>query len=205
MLIYAKRKCLLRHPPVRVNLRIKCSNFGPECASLVTNLKTIHRAISGIMGADPQYAKYPDLTLAQDIFTLSNSSATQALKQSSLKKLQDAISEQKMAPLYRHLAHPIEGILNGSGEGSIRNSSSSTSRNVNGASSMKARRRSSGSFDFPWDEALYEKLKTENDEELESFKVEEEEAEEKAGDSEVSAARGKRAEFFARIGDKVNR
>ena len=38
---------------------------------------------------------------------------------------------------------------------------------------------------------------------MESFKKEEEEAEEKAGDSEVQAARGKRAEFFARICDKV--
>ena len=109
-----------------------------------------------------------------------------------------------MAPLYRQLAHPSEGILNASNEGSIRNNPASAARHVNGASAQTARRRSGAGFDFPWDEALYEKLKTENDEELESFKVEEEEAEEKAGDSEVSAARGKRAEFFARIGDKVN-
>jgi len=55
----------------------------------------------------------------------------------------------------------------------------------------------------PWDEALYEKLQKENDEELEGYKKEEEEAAEKAGDTEVQAARGKRAEFWARVGDKV--
>ena len=34
-------------------------------------------------------------------------------------------------------------------------------------------------------------------------KKEEEEAAEKAGETEVQAARGKRAEFWARVGDKV--
>lgn len=68
---------------------------------------------------------------------------------------------------------------------------------------MVARRRGSTTFDFPWDEQLYEKLKAENEEELESFQKEEEEAAEKAGDTEVQAARGKRAEFWARVGDKV--
>lgn len=42
-----------------------------------------------------------------------------------------------------------------------------------------------------------------NDKELEGFRKEEEEATEKAGETEVLAAKGKRAEFFARIGDKV--
>ena len=59
------------------------------------------------------------------------------------------------------------------------------------------------SADFPWDEQLYEKLKAENDEELESFQKEEDEAAEKAGDTEVQAARGKRAEFWARVCDQV--
>ena len=68
---------------------------------------------------------------------------------------------------------------------------------------MVARRRGSGTFDFPWDDQLYEKLKAENEEELENFQKEEEEAEEKAGETEVQAARGKRAEFWARVGDKV--
>ena len=155
------------------------------------------------MGSEPQYAKYPDLSLAQDIFILTNPSALQTLKQTSLKKLQDAISEHKMAPLYRYLAHPSEGYLNGSGEGSIRKPAMPSGKAVNGASGSAARRRSSQTADFPWDEALYEKLKAENEEELVGFRKEEEEAEEKAGDSEVSAARGKRAEFFARIGDRV--
>ena len=69
---------------------------------------------------------------------------------------------------------------------------------------MVARRRSSGTFGFPWDDALYEKLKAENEEELETFQKEEEDAEEKAGDTEVQAAQGKRAEFWARVGDKVS-
>lgn len=57
--------------------------------------------------------------------------------------------------------------------------------------------------DLPWDEAVYEKLKKENDEELAGFAKEEEEAAEKAGETEIQAARGKRAEFWARVGDKV--
>ena len=155
------------------------------------------------MGSDPQYAKYPDLSLAQDIFTLTNPSATQISRQTSLQKLQNAISEHKMAPLYRYLAHPLDGILNASGEGTTRKPSLPNSRRPNGAASMVARRRGSGSFDFPWNDQLYEKLKAENEEELESFQKEEDEAEEKAGETEVQAARGKRAEFWARVGDKV--
>ena len=57
--------------------------------------------------------------------------------------------------------------------------------------------------DLPWDEALYERLQKDNDEELEKFQKEEEEAEEQAGETEIQAARGKRAEFYARVGDKV--
>ena len=155
------------------------------------------------MGSDPQYAKYPNLSLAQDIFTLTNPSSTQTSRQTSLQKLQNAISEHKMAPLYRYLAHPAEGILNASGEGSVRKISVPASRKPNGAASMVARRRSSGTFDFPWDDALYEKLRAENEEELETFQKEEEDAEEKAGETEVQAAKGKRAEFWARVGDKV--
>ena len=155
------------------------------------------------MGSDPQYAKYPDLSLAHDIFTLTNPSSTHNTRQASLHKLQNAISEYKMAPLYRYLAHPADGILNASGEGSARRTSISNTRRPNGTASMVARRRGSGTFDFPWDEQLYEKLKAENEEELESFQKEEEEAAEKAGDTEVQAARGKRAEFWARVGDKV--
>lgn len=156
------------------------------------------------MGSDPQYAKYPDLSLAQDIFTLTNPSSTKTSRQTSLQKLQNAISEYKMAPLYRYLAHPAEGILNASGEGSARRTPLPASRKQNGAASMVARRRNSVTVDFPWDEALYEKLKAENEEELETFQKEEEDAEEKAGETEVQAAKGKRAEFWARVGDKVS-
>jgi len=68
---------------------------------------------------------------------------------------------------------------------------------------MIASKNSIPKVDLPWDEALYEDLKKDNDAELEGFKKEEEEAAEKAGDTEVQAARGKRAEFWARVGDKV--
>ena len=103
-----------------------------------------------------------------------------------------------MAPLYRHLAHPTEGALNTAGEGSARRMSAS--RKPNGASSIIAGRKG---VTFPWDESLYEELKAENEKELETFQKEEEEAAEKAGDTEVQAAMGKRAEFWARVGDKV--
>ena len=155
------------------------------------------------MGSDPQYAKYPNLSLAQDIFTLTNSASSEASRKASLQKLKNAISEHKMAPLYRQLAHPSEGILNTSGEGSARTPSGAGSRKANGASGILGSRRGSVDFDFPWDEQLYEKLKADNEQELETFSKEEEEAAEKAGDTEVQAAKGKRAEFWARVGDKV--
>jgi len=170
-------------------------------SSFTDHICLLQKAVT--MGSDPQYAKYPNLSLAQDIFTLTNPSSNTSSRQTSLQKLQDAISEHKMAPLYRYLAHPIDGILNASGEGTARSPSVPSSRRPNGATSMVARRRNSVSFDFPWDEALYEKLTAENEEELETFQKEEDEAAESAGDTEVQAARGKRAEFWARVGDKV--
>lgn len=155
------------------------------------------------MGQDPQYAKHPNLSLAQDIFTLTNPSSTESLRHTALKKLQDAISEYKMAPLYRHLAHPTEGLLNASGEGSSQKPPPTAPRHLNGASRLIASTRIASTVHFPWDEQLYEKLKHENEEEFETFQKEEEEAAEKAGDTEVQAAKGKRAEFWARVGDKV--
>lgn len=154
------------------------------------------------MGSDPQYAKYPNLSLAQDIFTLTNVSSSPPSRQISLKKLQDVISEQKMAPLYRYLAHPTDGCLNTTGESSTRKASFSSSRRPP-TSSIISGRRPSTDVDFPWDEELYEKLKADNEAELETFEKEEEEAAEKAGETEVQAARGKRAEFWSRIGEKV--
>lgn len=155
------------------------------------------------MGSDPQYAKYPDLSLAQDIFTLTNAASTDTSRQLSLRKLQDAISDQKMAPLYRYLAHPVEKGLNASGEGSSRRTSTPGARRAGGTVGGLTRRRSSIKVDLPWDEQLYQKLKADNEKELESFQKEEEEAAEQAGDTEVQAAKGKRAEFWARVGDKV--
>jgi len=156
------------------------------------------------MGSDPQYAKYPNLSLAQDIFTLTNPASAQTSQQSSMQKLQNAIYEHKMAPLYRYLAHPSDGILNASGEGMARKSAANSNK-PNGTASMVVKRRNSGNFSFHWDEAFYEKLKAENEEELENIQKEEDEADEKAGDTEVQAAKGKRAELWARLGDKVRR
>ena len=69
------------------------------------------------MGSDPQYLKFPDLSLAQHVFNISNPACPQPVRQTSLKSLQDAIAENKMAPFYRFLAHPVDGILNNLGEG----------------------------------------------------------------------------------------
>lgn len=153
------------------------------------------------MGSDPQYAKWPLLPLAQHVFTLTNPSSSKPAQQSSLKSIHDAISEHKMAPLYRYLAHPTEGILNGSGEATSQTTSASARKPS--AAGMVASTHSIPKVNLPWDESLYEKLKAENEEELEKYKKEEEEAEESAGDIEVQAARGKRADFWARVGDKV--
>lgn len=155
------------------------------------------------MGSDPQYAKYPLLPLSQHIFTLTNPSAPKVTQQLSLKSLQDAITEHKMAPLYRYLSHPTEGVINDSGVSSSQQTK--TLGRKPSAAGMVASKHSIPKIDLPWDESLYEKLKKDNDEELEAFKKEEEEAAEKAGETEVQAARGKRAEFWARIGDKVCR
>ncbi|KAJ6161202.1 hypothetical protein N7470_004598 [Penicillium chermesinum] len=133
------------------------------------------------MGSDPQYIKYPDLLLAQHVFNLSNPACAPAVQQSSLKKLQDVITERKMAPFYRH--------LNGSSKPLL-------------ASNMLASRKSPQKIDFPWDEKLYQSLVEDNKKELDGFQKEEDDAEEAAGETEVQAARGKRAEFWARVGDK---
>ncbi|RAH57489.1 proteasome regulatory particle subunit [Aspergillus piperis CBS 112811] len=149
------------------------------------------------MGSDPQYIKYPDLNLAQHVFNLSNPACPQTVRQTSLKRLQDVISENKMAPFYRHLAHPVEGILNHSGEGVAQHPTKSLL-----TSNMLASRKSPQNIDFAWDESLYQSLVEDNRKELETFQKEEDEAEEAAGETEVLAARGKRAEFWARVGDK---
>lgn len=151
--------------------------------------------------SDLQYAKYPPLPLAQHIFTLTNPQSTKAIQESSLKSLRDAITEHKMAPLYRYLVHPTEGILNTSGQTTSSQPSKYTGRRPS-AVGMVASKSKIPQIGLLWDEAFYEKLKKENEEELEAFIKEEEEAEEKAGDTEVQAARGKRAEFLARIGEK---
>ena len=54
-----------------------------------------------------------------------------------------------------------------------------------------------------WDETLYNELKKKNDDELNGYDQELKEAEEKAGESEIVAAMGKKAEFWARVVDKV--
>ncbi|CAF9902989.1 MAG: hypothetical protein GOMPHAMPRED_000055 [Gomphillus americanus] len=118
------------------------------------------------MGSDPQYARWPDLSLAQDIFFVKH---IPQHRQNAIKKLEENITKHKMAPLYRYLAHTQDGIL---------------------------------SNQISWNQNLYDELKHQNDEELEAFQKEEDEAAEKAGETEVHAARGKRAEFWSRVGDK---
>ncbi|KAF2194143.1 PCI-domain-containing protein [Zopfia rhizophila CBS 207.26] len=150
---------------------------------------------------DPQFTKYPDLQLSQHIFHLTNPVSSKTAKQASLKSLQDAISEHKMAPLYRHLAHPIEGVLNAPGEGTAQQPAGHR-RPSSSASTFLATKNPSLEVSLPWDEKLYETLKAENEKELEAIQKEEDEAAEKAGETEIQAARGKRAEYYTRIGDK---
>lgn len=158
------------------------------------------------MGTDPQFSKFPNLALAQNIFSVANSPQN---AQSSLQYIQNAIKEHKMAPLYRHLAHPTEGVLNTKGEitaaaaTAAPTPSPSVRRGSLVSSNLLPPRRSLSSGLIPWDENLYEELKADNERELEEIQKEEEEAQEKAGETEVQAARGKRAEFWARVGDKV--
>lgn len=106
-----------------------------------------------------------------------------------------------MAPLYRYLAHPIEGILNPAGQ-----STSSAAQRPAGrrpSIGMVASRSAVSKYQLEWDEIKYRTLVKSNEGELEKFQKEEEDAEENAGETEVMAARGKRATFYARIGDKV--
>ncbi|KAI1493907.1 26S proteasome subunit RPN7-domain-containing protein [Biscogniauxia mediterranea] len=154
------------------------------------------------MGSDPQYAKWPLLPLAQHVFTITNPYAARPAQQAAVKSLQDAISEHKMAPLYRYLAHPIEGILNSTGESTSASAQHRPTSRKPSAAGMVATKGSTSGPILPWDEEIYQKLKAENDKELEEFQKEEDEAVEKAGDTEIMAARGKRAEFFAKIGEK---
>jgi 26S proteasome regulatory subunit N7 len=151
---------------------------------------------------DPLFAKYPDLSLSQHIFQISNPSASKAVQQASLKSLQNAIEEHHMAPLYKHLAHPTEGILNLIGDGTSQQPFGGV-RRASSTASMLLARRPSLAISLPWDENLYEKLKAENEKELETIQKEEDDASEAAGETEIQAARGKRAEFWTRIGDKV--
>lgn len=169
---------------------------------------------------DPQYLQYPTLALAQSVFTLASPSTSAIEKQASLQALQDDIRQQKMAPLYAYLAHPQSGKLNASGEGGAALSPvvSRAHTNTSASSPFGLLRRTSSinapsivgvlggktdtSVGLPWDEALYNELKAENEKELEAIQKEEDEAVEKAGETEVQTARSKRAELYARIGDK---
>jgi 26S proteasome regulatory subunit N7 len=176
---------------------------------------------------EPQYLSYPALALAQSVFSLASPYTALQTKQSSLQALQDGIRENNMAPLYAYLAHPQGGKLNAAGESGSAMlspvlSRSNTLPGQNNAASIPSpehmlRRTSSinapsivgvlggktdTSVELPWDEQLYEKLKAENEKALAEIQKEEDEAVESAGETEIQNARGKRAEFYARIGDK---
>ena len=153
--------------------------------------------------ADPQFFKHPSLPLAQNVFTATNPYATQSARDASVQSIKDAIREHKMAPFYKYLAHPSTGILNPSGQGSAQHPPR-LRRGSSTAPSILATKKPAFKVDLPWDEKLYEELVTDNEKELEAIKREESEAEEKAGETEVQAARTKRTEFYARVCDKVS-
>lgn len=174
---------------------------------------------------EPQYLNYPALSLAQSVFTLASPYASTPAKQSSLTALQDGIRENKMAPLYAYLAHPQTGKLNPSGEGTasaalspVRSRRNTMNSATGGVPPELVLRRTSSinapsmvgvlggktdtSVELPWDETLYEELKADNERELGEIQKEEDQAVESEGETEIQNARGKRAEFYARIGDK---
>lgn len=156
------------------------------------------------MGSDPQFSKFPNLALAQNIFSVASS--PRPVQQNSIQYIQNAVKEHKMAPLYRHLAHPTEGILNQKGEGSSSAPTQPTPPTRRGSlvsSNILPSRRSLSSGLLSWDETLYDELKADNEKELEAIQKEEEDAQENAGETELQAARSKRADFWARVGDKV--
>lgn len=202
------------------------------------------------MGSDPQYAKYPDLSLAQHVLTVTNPHSSGASRHAAVQKLSTSIRELGMAPLYRHLAHPTEGVLNGGNGGAAEtttgNVGASTSTNPTPARSASLAATAEGeegsqkqggeteneaksgaatglpasigsfmtaqligdyvppaSSQLIWDEQLYQSLTAQNEAELAKLHKEEEEAAEAGGETEIQAARGKRAEFYARVGDKV--
>lgn len=155
------------------------------------------------MGSDPQHAKWPLMPLSQHVFTLTNPYASRPNQESAVKALQDAISEHKMAALYRYLAHPLEGVLNAFGGSQTPGGPGKPPSRKSSLVGMIATKGPVASVTLPWDEDLYGKLQGENDKELAEIQKEEDEAVEQAGDTEILAARGKRAEFWARVGDKV--
>lgn len=159
---------------------------------------------------DPQYMAYPDLAVAQTVFTIASPTHNEASKQTALQALQDAIKEHKMAPLYHYLAHPTTGKLNATGESSatqsfhdgppsLRRTSSINTSSILGVLGGVA---SQSGVNLPWDEQLYEELQKDNQRELEEIQKAEDDAVEQAGETEIQTARGKRAELYARIGDK---
>ena len=181
---------------------------------------------------EPQYLSYPVLSLGQTVFTLASPFTSPAAKQNSLTTLQNAIRDHKMAPLYHYLANPTSGKVNASGESGSAIMSPVLSRtNTLGQQQLNSAMTGTGvpdhahvlrrtssinspsivgvlggntdtSVELPWDEKLYEELKASNEEELAAIQKEEDDAVENAGETELQAARGKRAELYARIGDK---
>ncbi|EWC46917.1 hypothetical protein DRE_03929 [Drechslerella stenobrocha 248] len=62
------------------------------------------------MGSDPQYNKYPDLSLAQHIYQLSTPSLSH-FHDKSASTLLESIKSASAAPLFKYLTGPTEGIL----------------------------------------------------------------------------------------------
>lgn len=175
------------------------------------------------MSADPQYTRFPDLSLAQHVFNLSNEYCPPSTQQSSLTALKNAIMTNTMAPFYRHVAHPTEGILGPRAAAELASESGAaaqqdreaavqrqraaqrTGKTAVASDMLAVRKGGTGGspvVQVPWDEKLYESLVRQNEERLQALQKEEDEAAEAAGETEVQAARGQRAELYSQIGDK---
>lgn len=181
---------------------LKLVSLSPALVFLPHTASSLTLSASSAMGSDPQYAKWPLLPLSQHVYILTNAHASRTAHEAAARALRDAITQDKMAPFYRYLAHPVEGLLNAVADsgGSASTKPSSRKSSLVG---MVANRTLTSGVDFHWDQELYTRLKEDNDKELAGLQKEEDEAVEQAGETEVLAAQGKRAEFWARVGDKV--
>lgn len=145
------------------------------------------------MGSEPQFSKYPDLSFSQDIFKVSNPHTPQDQIPAIRQRLKDAIEKSQMAPLYQQLCAPEK---TAEGEHMTHTRPRANSKGLMGSGTHEA------VTGIEWDEKLYKSMEAKNETELQAMRKELDDSKEKAGEQEIQTAKGKIADFYARIGDK---